>query len=367
MKNACLVLQPQNVLSDNRFLAITDTFGVHGFAFDEMRIIVETEEKKILSAFAALKAEYDCILLLTNKNSITLAKKYVTAVFPEGIYQGGADGTGIYIGNDKICFLLPIVDSAQNKNYIENHCIPFLKSRRGERIEHFILRAVGVNEAHLERLFLEAKNISKNQITCHHVRVHGEYIIQICYGGSATKMLVDDVIRLFVDGLGESIYALENISLEEQLVRLLKLRGRKLSVAESFTGGGVARRIVSVSGASEVYFEGLNTYDERSKMQRLGVSEFALKTRGAVSDETAYEMAAGLLNTGNCDISIATTGLAGPNTDRSMLPVGLCYIAIGLPERVFVYRYKFDGSREEITETAINYALFLAYKQLKDQ
>ena len=116
-----------------------------------------------------------------------------------------------------------------------------------------------------------------------------------------------------------------------------------------------------------MYFEGLNTYNERSKIQRLGVSEFTLNTRGAVSDETAYEMATGLLNTGNCDLAIATTGLAGPKTDRSMLPVGLCYIAIGTQERVFVYRYKFDGTREEITETAINYALFLAYKQLKEQ
>ncbi len=367
MKCACLVLKSKNVLSDHRFLSITDTFGVQGFTFDEMRIIIETDEKLILSALAALKAEYDCILLLTNKNSITQGKKYLTAAFPEGIYQGGADGIGIYDSQKRICFLLPIEDNLQSRNYIENTCIPFLKRKSSERIEHFILRAVGVNETHLERLFAEAKNISQNQITCHHVRNHGEYIIQICYDARATKVLVDDVIRLFVDGLGESIYALENISLEEQLVRLLKLRGRKLSIAESFTGGGVARRIVSVSGASQVYFEGLNTYNEQSKMQRLGVSEFALRTKGAVSDETAYEMAAGLLNTGNCDISIATTGLAGPNTDRSMLPVGLCYIAIGTPERVFVYRYKFDGTREEITETAINYALFLAYKQLKDQ
>ena len=159
---------------------------------------------------------------------------------------------------------------------------------------------------------------------------------------------------------------MEDVPLEEQLVRLLKLRGKKLSVAESFTGGGVSRRIVSVSGASAVFFEGLNTYDEHSKIKRLGVSDYTLKTQGAVSDQTAYEMATGLINTGDCDISIATTGLAGPKSDRSLLPVGLCYIAIGLKDRVFVYRYKFDGTREEITETAINYALFLAYKQLKD-
>ena len=87
---------------------------------------------------------------------------------------------------------------------------------------------------------------------------------------------------------------------------------------------------------------------------------------GAVSDQTAYEMALGLLNTGDCDIAIATTGLAGPKSDRTLYPVGLCYMAIGTREKVSVYRYKFDGSRKDITEKGINYALFKAYKHLKN-
>ena len=139
-----------------------------------------------------------------------------------------------------------------------------------------------------------------------------------------------------------------------------------MSVAESFTGGGLAKRIVSVSGASEVYFEGLNTYNENAKIKRLGVSPYTLGTVGAVSEKTAYEMALGLLNTGDCDIAVATTGLAGPKSDKSMLPVGYCCIAVGTKERICVYQYKFDGDREEITQKAINYALFLAYKRLKN-
>ena len=97
----------------------------------------------------------------------------------------------------------------------------------------------------------------------------------------------------------------------------------------------------------------------------MGVSNYTLKTVGAVSDQTAYEMATGLIATGDCDISIATTGLAGPKSDKSGLPVGTCYLAIGTKEKVFVYRYQFNGSRQDITETAINYALHLAYKHLK--
>ena len=147
---------------------------------------------------------------------------------------------------------------------------------------------------------------------------------------------------------------------------LLKLRGKRISVAESFTGGGVGRRIVSVPGASEVYFEGLNTYNGQAKVNRLGVSQATLSQKGAVSKETAYEMVCGLLNTGNCDIAIATTGLAGPNGDEFGKPVGYCCIAVGTRERISVYQYNFEGNRKEITEKAINYALSLAYKSLKE-
>lgn len=228
------------------------------------------------------------------------------------------------------------------------------------------IRCVGAKEAQIKALIERAQAFDGGQISYTHTRRYAEDVIELTYGENISKRLAEDVLRVFAEGLEESIYSLDDTSLPKQLVWLLKLRDKKISVAESFTGGGIARKITSVSGASEVYFEGLNTYSELSKMKRLGVSEYTLKTFGAVSEQTAYEMAAGLMATGDCDICITTTGLAGPNSDKSGLPVGLCFIAVGTQERVFVYRYKFDGSREEITETAINYALFLAYKQLKN-
>ena len=125
------------------------------------------------------------------------------------------------------------------------------------------------------------------------------------------------------------------------------------------------RALTRVSGASEVYFEGLNTYNEKSKQERLGVTQFTVKQRGTVSAETAYEMAAGLLATGNCDFAVATTGVAGPKPDEKGNPLGLCYIAVGTREQIFINRYQLSGDRDTISETAINLALFLAYKELK--
>ena len=96
------------------------------------------------------------------------------------------------------------------------------------------------------------------------------------------------------------------------------------------------------------------------------MEEKAIFTQGAVSSTVAYQMAAGLLKSGRCDVAIATTGIAGPNSDGTDKPVGLGYIAVGMKDGVHTYRYNFSGSREEIMETAKNTALFLAIKKLKN-
>ena len=90
-----------------------------------------------------------------------------------------------------------------------------------------------------------------------------------------------------------------------------------------------------------------------------------IKSTGAVSAETAYEMAEGLIRQGHCDVSVATTGIAGPKSDNTKKPVGLCYISVGLKDGVTVYKYNFSGDRKTITNTAINYALFLVYSAIK--
>ena len=172
-------------------------------------------------------------------------------------------------------------------------------------------------------------------------------------------------MREIVKILSDYIYALEDITLAEQLIRLLKLRRMKICTAESFTGGGVGKKLVSVSGASEVYCEGLNTYSNSSKTARLGVSELTLSQRGAVSAETAYQMAEGLYDGKTCNVAVSTTGIAGPKSDNTSKPVGLAFIGVGVDGDISVYKFNFHGDRKTITETAINHALFLTYKKLK--
>lgn len=367
MKNACVVwknrIQGEYEKQTSRVLR---AFQEVGYDFDEYRVLLFSDENALLSAVQSLKNTHENVLVLSEFDAISRAKTALNAIYEESSFQGTASGVGTYADEKNMIFLLAYDEEQWGVTYVKEFCVPQLQRKYNVRMQRTVIRAIGANAQHVSNLLSQIRAIGQGMLSCTDKREHGEDVIQLFYDENIPKRIADDAVRVLVEGLGESLYAVDDVSIEEQLVRLLQVRGKKISVAESFTGGGVVKKIVGISGASTVYFEGLNTYDELSKIKRLGVTEYTLNSYGAVSDQTAYEMAMGLMATGNCDICIATTGLAGPNTDRSMLPIGLSYIAIGTREKIYVYRYKFDGSREEITETAIKHALFLAYKQLKN-
>jgi nicotinamide-nucleotide amidase len=363
MKNACIVFNNSKNTCENAYLELLSAFRDVGFTVTETRVLTDVEPQYAEETLSQIKKDYDSVLILTDKNALSTVKAYVSSVF-KGIVSTHT-GAEVLVDKDKTVFVLSADRSETGLGFVKT-AEHYLTQKSGARIGKCVFRTIGAGDERVLSLIAEAKRFDQGAVTYRRTRSYGEDVVEMLYGENAPKMLVDDLMRLFVDGLGDSLYALDDTSLAEQLVRLLKVRGKRLSVAESFTGGRIAKAITSVSGASAVYFEGLNTYDERSKQKRLGVSEYTLRTVGAVSDQTAYEMATGLLSTGDCDIAIATTGLAGPNTDKSGLPVGLCYIAVGTQEKVFVYRYKFEGGREDICAQGVNYAMYHAYKLLKN-
>ena len=152
----------------------------------------------------------------------------------------------------------------------------------------------------------------------------------------------------------------------ENVVQLLEGIDCTVATAESCTGGLLSGAITSVSGASSVFGYGVCTYANEAKMKLIGVKAETLDEYGAVSCETAREMAEGIRKLSGAGYGVSTTGIAGPKSDDTNKPVGLCYIAVGMKDGVHTYRYNLIGSREEITETAKNTALFLAIKKLKN-
>lgn len=133
-----------------------------------------------------------------------------------------------------------------------------------------------------------------------------------------------------------------------ELVKFLKEKGLKISTAESCTGGLVSQLITSVSGASDVFGFGYVTYANEAKVKLLGVSEKTLESVGAVSVETAREMALGALKSSGSDIAVALTGIAGPTGGTEEKPVGLVYAGFAFEGEALAFEYRLKGTRDEI-------------------
>ncbi len=151
------------------------------------------------------------------------------------------------------------------------------------------------------------------------------------------------------------------MSLEEKIVAILRERGYSITTAESCTGGLLAGRILNVSGASEVYNEGHITYSNEAKERILDVKHETLETYGAVSKETAAEMALGAAKTANANIGLSTTGIAGPGGGSKEKPVGLIYVACSFNGKAYVKECRFHGNREDNRNDAVEACLNLLF------
>ena len=128
--------------------------------------------------------------------------------------------------------------------------------------------------------------------------------------------------------LGVSIYGVDVESVERAVVDRLLARGKTLACAESCTGGYIAKRLTDLSGVSAVFLGGCVTYANEAKERLLGVAHETLLAHGAVSEETALEMARGVRLALGADVGIATTGIAGPGGGTPEKPVGTVWIAV---------------------------------------
>ncbi len=148
------------------------------------------------------------------------------------------------------------------------------------------------------------------------------------------------------------------------LVETLLEKGLSVATAESLTGGLIAASIVEIAGCSNVFYGGIVAYANEAKSKYLGVAEETILDFGAVSEQTAIEMATGLLSE-DVQIGISTTGIAGPSGGSVRKPIGLVYIGITDEENTKVYEMFFSGDREQIRNKARDMALFYAIKHLQ--
>jgi nicotinamide-nucleotide amidase len=150
----------------------------------------------------------------------------------------------------------------------------------------------------------------------------------------------------------------------EQLIRLatalgqqLQQQKRTLAIAESCTGGGVCQVITEIAGSSAWFDCGFICYSNAAKIKLLGVNPQTLATFGAVSQETALEMAQGALQHSGADYALSVTGIAGPDGGSVKKPVGTVFIAVQTPLQAVCYENHFSGNRNQVRQQSIEFAL----------
>ena len=151
---------------------------------------------------------------------------------------------------------------------------------------------------------------------------------------------------------------------EERIARLLMQRGFTVTTTESCTGGLLAGRLVNAAGISEVFKEGYITYSNEAKEKLLHVSHQTLETYGAVSEQTALEMAQGAARQAGAQAALATTGIAGPDGGTEEKPVGLVYIGCYVNGVTIVEEHIFAGERAQVRNLAVEAALDLLERTL---
>lgn len=151
------------------------------------------------------------------------------------------------------------------------------------------------------------------------------------------------------------------MNLQERLVELYRATGKTCATAESCTGGGIGAAITSVAGSSEVYLGGVISYANSVKRDVLAVRPETLETVGAVSAETAAEMAVGVRRLTGADVAVSVTGIAGPGGGSAEKPVGLVWFGLATAAGVRTEKALFQGERDKVRAAAVTHALGMLF------
>jgi PncC family amidohydrolase len=157
-----------------------------------------------------------------------------------------------------------------------------------------------------------------------------------------------------------------DVPLEYAIGDLLREHGLTLGAAESCTGGLIAHRITNVPGSSDYFLGGVVAYANAVKERVVGVRAGTIVAHGAVSAETALEMAQGVRRVLQVDLALSTTGVAGPGGGTPSKPVGLVYVALAAADGDWVERHIWDGDRLMNKQLSADAALNLIYRYLVD-
>ncbi|MBC8570359.1 competence/damage-inducible protein A [Zongyangia hominis] len=296
------------------------------------------------------------------------------AYMPEGATVFPNDnGTapGLAVEQDgKIAILLPGPPREMTPMFLDA-VVPYLEQFSGSTLYSTNVHLFGIGESQVETILKEMMVSSQNPTIAPYAK-EGEVRLRVtasAKSGEEAKAMVEPAVEKIKEILGEYIYGIDVGDLQTALVKALQSKNKKVAFAESCTGGYLAKRLTEVPGSSSVFDCGVCSYANEIKERILHVSHQTLADFGAVSEQTAKEMARGVRELSGADIGVSTTGIAGPGGGSEEKPVGLVYVGIATEDSCEAYELRlsrgYQDEREYIRYLAGSHAFHLCLKTLE--
>ena len=332
--------------------------------------------KETIASYFGLKLVRDEKSLQNIKERFALMRKGMPfpksnekqADMPEGcIILHNDDGTapgGIIEKNGKIAIFLPGPPYEMKMMY-EHYVDSYLAKKCPQKFYSKIVNIMGMGESYVAEQLDDL--LQNDDPTVAPYAKEGEMMLRVttmAKNEDEANKKMEPALKRINEVVGNCIYAYDDEPLENVVYNILKEKNLTLTTAESCTGGLIGSIITNVPGISSYYKEGIITYSNEAKMKYLSVKEETLNQYGAVSEQTAKEMAEGALKNSGADISVAVTGIAGPDGGTAEKKVGLVYIAVADKESTNVEKFQFTGTRQKVRRLAAKNAINMVRKKL---
>ena len=260
-------------------------------------------------------------------------------------------------------FALPGVPK-EMKAMINDSVIPILKDQVTNPLITRTIRTTGIPESALAEKINEKIKIDYSQCSVAFLpKLTGVDIRLSC----RNIKIIQDIEEILTPVIEKYVYGYDDVSLEEVVGNRLRELGLTLATAESCTGGLLGHRITGVSGSSDYYLGGIVSYNNKAKMELLGVKKQTLEKFGSVSEETVREMAQGVKSLFKTDLGISISGIAGPTGGSPEKPVGLIYIGLSSEKEVTIKKFNFFRDRDSNKRISSQVALNMIRLALKNE
>ncbi len=271
-------------------------------------------------------------------------------------FHGTAPGC-IIEKNGRIAVMIPGPPNEAEPMF-KNQVMPYLLNKSGTTIVSKTVKTFGIGESALEEKVKDLMNNANPTLAPYAKTGEAELRITAKAENKAeAEKLIETVLEEVKARVGEYIYGYDDETLNSAVYKFLKNSGLTLSTAESCTGGLLSDAIVKIPGSSAVFGYGAVTYANDAKTKILGVKTETLEKYGAVSPQTAKEMAEGIKRLSGSTFGAATTGIAGPDGGTAEKPVGLVYIAVADEKETRIKKLNLSGNREKVRILAVKNVL----------